>query len=60
MLRSQSLIVRALVFLAGNLVSIPLVEEPGLRARFGAPCEEYCRHVGRLVPRLTPWTPRDG
>jgi protein-S-isoprenylcysteine O-methyltransferase Ste14 len=60
LLRSQSLLAWALVFLAGNFVSIPLVEEPGLRARFGEPYDEYCRNVGRLIPRLTPWVPRDG
>jgi protein-S-isoprenylcysteine O-methyltransferase Ste14 len=50
----------AVIFLAANLIMIPLLEEPMLRARFGAPYEEYCRHVGRLIPRLTPWSPREG
>jgi protein-S-isoprenylcysteine O-methyltransferase Ste14 len=27
------------------------VEEPGLRQRFGADYEEYCRRVGRWLPR---------
>jgi protein-S-isoprenylcysteine O-methyltransferase Ste14 len=57
LLRSAPLLTRALVFLAGNAVQIPLVEEPALRRRFGASYEEYCRHVGRLVPRLSPWRP---
>lgn len=30
-------------------------EEPKLRALFGADYDEYCRHVGRWIPRLTPW-----
>lgn len=60
LLRSQSQLMWAVLFLAGNFVHIPLVEEPALRKRFGAPYEEYCRHVGRLIPRLTPWAPRDG
>jgi len=38
-----------------NLVFIPLVEEPGLRARFGDSYDEYCRHVKRFVPRRTPY-----
>jgi protein-S-isoprenylcysteine O-methyltransferase Ste14 len=60
LLRSGLLATWALLFLAGNFVVIPVVEEPVLRQRFGAPYEEYCRNVGRLVPRFTPWTPRDG
>lgn len=41
-----------------NLTFIPLVEEPQLRTRFGASYAEYCRHVHRFVPRLTPYAPR--
>lgn len=62
---AQALIFRSGVFAAWagafmllNLIQIPLVEEPGLRARFGEAYREYCRHVGRLVPRLTPYVPR--
>ena len=44
-------------FLAANLAFIPFVEEPQLVRRFGAPYQEYCRHVPRVVPRLRPWTP---
>ena len=40
-----------------NLVYIPVFEEPQLRRRFGASYEEYCRHVRRFIPRLTPWRP---
>lgn len=46
-----------LVFLAANLVFIPLFEEPQLRARFGEAYAEYCRHVPRVIPRLKPWVP---
>lgn len=45
----------ALVFLGANFVCIPLIEEAGLRRRFGDSYVEYCRHVPRLIPRLTPW-----
>jgi protein-S-isoprenylcysteine O-methyltransferase Ste14 len=47
----------ALIFLAMNVLLIPLFEEPGLRQRFGAPYVEYCRNVPRLFPRLRPWEP---
>jgi protein-S-isoprenylcysteine O-methyltransferase Ste14 len=47
----------ALIFLLINAAYIPLLEEPQLRARFGAAYDEYCDHVPRLVPRLRPWTP---
>ena len=50
----------AATFLALNLVYIPLMEEPMLRARFGAPYDEYRRHVPGLIPRLTAWTPGTG
>lgn len=60
LLRSAPHLTWALLFLAGNAVQIPLVEEPVLRRRFGAPYEEYCRNVGRLIPRCTPWRPGDG
>jgi protein-S-isoprenylcysteine O-methyltransferase Ste14 len=56
-LRSTHHAVWAVVFLAVNLCYIPLVEEPQLERRFGDPYLEYCRHVRRFIPRLTPWRP---
>jgi len=47
----------ALAFLTLNAIFIPLVEEPQLERRFGEPYRTYCRHVPRVLPRLTPWTP---
>ncbi len=47
----------ALVFLALNVLYIPLLEEPQLEQRFGAAYAEYRRHVPRLIPRLRPWNP---
>ncbi len=44
----------AAVALAVHLFVI-LYEEPTLRRRFGADYEEYCRHVGRWVPRARGW-----
>jgi protein-S-isoprenylcysteine O-methyltransferase Ste14 len=46
----------AIVF-AVNAVYFPLVEEPGLRRRFGADYEAYRAAVPRWLPRLRPWTP---
>ncbi len=50
----------AVVCVVLNLIYIPLVEEPHLVDRFGEPYCEYCRHVPRIVPRLTPWSPGPG
>jgi protein-S-isoprenylcysteine O-methyltransferase Ste14 len=47
----------ALIFLVINFIYIPLLEERQLKDRFGEAYDEYRRHVPRLVPRLTPWTP---
>jgi protein-S-isoprenylcysteine O-methyltransferase Ste14 len=55
LLRSSPHLGWALVFGCLNALYIPLLEEPGLRTRFGHDFEEYARHVPRLVPRLTPW-----
>jgi protein-S-isoprenylcysteine O-methyltransferase Ste14 len=49
----------ALIFLGANFVYIPLLEETGLKLRFGDSYREYCRHVPRLIPRLRPWQPAD-
>jgi protein-S-isoprenylcysteine O-methyltransferase Ste14 len=45
------------LFLALNLVYIPLIEEPQLEARFGDAYRDYRRHVPGVIPRLTPWSP---
>jgi protein-S-isoprenylcysteine O-methyltransferase Ste14 len=38
-----------------NAVYLPLVEEPGLRRRFGEEYELYAANVPRWLPRLRPW-----
>ena len=55
---STALLVWSGLFLAVNAVWFPLVEEPGLRRRFGADYEAYRAAVPRWLPRLRPWTPR--
>ncbi len=40
-----------------NAIYIPLLEEPGLEARFGEDYRTYRRSVPRWVPRLRPWDP---
>ena len=47
----------AAAFLLINLIYIPLLEEPMMVARFGDDYREYCRHVGRILPRLRAWQP---
>ena len=59
LLLSRPHLMWALIFLGANFVWIPLVEETGLRHRFGDSYVEYCRHVPRLFPRLRPWDPED-
>ena len=56
LLRSRPHAVWAVAFLGINLVYIPLLEEPFLRLRFGDAYRQYCRHVPRVFPRLTPWS----
>jgi len=36
---------------------ITLIEEPGLKHRFGDEYVEYSKNVARWVPRMTPWVP---
>jgi protein-S-isoprenylcysteine O-methyltransferase Ste14 len=56
MFGSLGILAWAGVFGALNAVWFPLVEEPGLRQRFGDEYETYRRHVPRWIPRRTPWT----
>ena len=42
---------------AVNALYLPLVEEPGLRKRFGADYDAYRANVPRWLPRISPWEP---
>ncbi|MEX2215181.1 MAG: isoprenylcysteine carboxylmethyltransferase family protein [Phycisphaeraceae bacterium] len=44
------------IFTIGNMVYLPMFEEPGLIKRFGDDYLEYRKHVPRWIPRITPWT----
>jgi protein-S-isoprenylcysteine O-methyltransferase Ste14 len=50
--RSWGIAIEFAVFVAVNAVYFPLVEEPGLRRRFGRDYEEYCASVPRWLPRV--------
>jgi protein-S-isoprenylcysteine O-methyltransferase Ste14 len=52
LLGSWAVLAWAGVFALANALWIPLVEEPGLRRRFGADYEAYSARVPRWLPRL--------
>lgn len=52
---SITILVWSLVFMAINMIYMPLIEEPGLRERFGVEYDEYVRNVPRWLPRRRPW-----
>ena len=49
--RSWGIAIELALFVVVNAIYFPLVEEPGLRRRFGAEYEEYRRRVPRWLPR---------
>jgi protein-S-isoprenylcysteine O-methyltransferase Ste14 len=55
LLRSIPLIVWFAVFVIGNSLYIPLIEEKGLERRFGTPYAQYKKNVPRWFPRWTAW-----
>ena len=52
--RSGAIAIELAVFAVVNAIYFPLVEEPGLRRRFGAEYEDYCARVPRWLPRVRP------
>ena len=54
---SRHLLYFFLLFLAAQLVNVPLNEERWLRRGFAAEYEEYCKHVPRWLPRMQPHKP---
>jgi len=57
LLGSPSLAAWAVAVLGVNAVYMPLVEEPGLRRRYGEAYDVYRANVPRWVPRLRAWPP---
>ena len=55
LLQSWPLAGWAALFAVGNMIYFPLSEEPALLKRFGDDYRLYAEHVGRWIPRLTPW-----
>lgn len=43
------------IFVAVNMIVIPLAEEPGLAKRFGDDYRLYKQNVPRWIPRMKPW-----
>jgi protein-S-isoprenylcysteine O-methyltransferase Ste14 len=52
---SKQLLFYAILIWLGFFLFVRLYEEPALRRRFGAEYQNFCRHVPRWIPRLTPW-----
>lgn len=55
--RSRPLLVYWAVWFLGVNLFVIGYEEPSLRHRFGLAYEDYCRRVGRWLPRLPPPSP---
>jgi protein-S-isoprenylcysteine O-methyltransferase Ste14 len=54
---SRNLLLMLLFFMAAQSLNVPLHEERVLRKSFGGEYAEYCKHVPRWIPRLSPYTP---
>jgi len=55
LLTSPLIIGYALVLAVGFHLRMLTYEEPWLAKQFGGEWQQYCSHVGRWLPRLTPW-----
>ena len=52
---TRALLIEGAAFWIIATLFVLAFEEPVLRSTFGAGYEEYTRHVGRWIPRVTPW-----
>lgn len=55
-LGNENILLWCIFFVALNTVYFIKKEEPDLVNRFGDDYVEYCKHVNRWLPRLTPWS----
>jgi protein-S-isoprenylcysteine O-methyltransferase Ste14 len=55
MLASVDLLIYGLVIWLAFHLFVAGYEEPTLRSTFGDDYAEFCKHVRRWIPRLTPW-----
>lgn len=60
LLGSRALLLWLASFAVVNALYLPLVEEPGLRRRFGPAYDRYRANVPRWLPRLRAWGPGAG
>ena len=54
LLNSWPIFILFTIFVAGNMLYFPLVEEKALEKRFGEAYREYKRNVPRWMPRIRP------
>lgn len=59
LLQSGPLFIWFTVFVIGNCLYIPLIEEKDMARRFGATYTQYKKHVPRWYPRWIEWHPTD-
>lgn len=52
---NRAAVIGACAVALGTALFVMLYEEPTLRKKFGADYEEYCRNVGRWIPRMRAW-----
>ncbi len=56
---SSRIFIWTIGFFLINSIYFRLIEEPGLRKRFGTEYDEYAKNVPRWMPRMTPWNPEN-
>lgn len=57
LLRSSPILIWMIFFILLNTVYFIKKEEPDLLKKFGEEYAEYCKHVPRWLPRMTPYRP---